>query len=672
VCGIVGFAGLPRTERDLFRMAASLEHRGPDDGGAYFDVGARPFERVGLAMRRLSIIDLVGGHQPQSNAEGSLWVVFNGEIYNYLELSDELRSLGHRFRTASDTEVLIHLYEEFGLGGLERLQGMFAFALHDRRRGELLLARDRLGIKPLYIWGEHGGLAFGSEAKALLELPDVERAPNLDALDAYLTLRYVPGPQTLFEGIFKLPAGHFLRWRPGRLELRRYWRRPAAGSDELRAWVQRAPGRELVDLFGKTFEEAVRRRMGSDVPVGAYLSGGLDSSAIVAAMARQTSRPVETFSVGFDWTGDELSAAERVARHFDCVHHTVICREPDLELLPRIVWHLDEPVGDAIVLPMFLLSRLAREHVKVVLTGEGADESLAGYLMHKTILWARHIYRRLPGAVRRRLPGVIGRAPPGLLGLGFSYPARLGLEGRRRLRAFVHELESGDLERQYVSLISLFGVEDRVAAFTPALQPRIECWRARTAYDPVDASQVGEMEAVLHSQFAHWLPDDILSKQDRLSMANSVEGRVPFLDHELVELCAALPDSLKLKGWREKVVLRDYLRRVLPSEVSRRSKRPFYVPLDRYLQAPAMRRLLDECLDDGVVERRGIIRPEYVRGLRAGAGGEFLTGKRLFALVVLELWFRIFIDRESGLDFRTDVVELPCVSPRREAGRGGR
>ena len=353
----------------------SIRHRGPDGDG--FHVSGK----VALGMRRLSIIDLAGGDQPIFNEDKTIAIVFNGEIYNFRDLRKDLEARGHRFSTHSDTEVIVHLYEDYGDACVDHLRGMFAFALHDIRRGRVLIARDRLGIKPVYYHRSNGRLVFASEIKALLECPQVPREPDFAGIDAYLTLRYSPGPESMFAGISKLPAAHRMTWEKGEIAIQRYWDpapdgAQANGSDDDAASVER---------FASEFEESVRLRMISDVPIGAFLSGGVNSAAIVAAMAKNSDR-VNTFSIGFTWEGNELDAARAVAERLGCAHHETMCKQEHMALLPRIIWALDEPVGDPIVVPMYLLSELARRHVKVVLSGEGADEILAGYLMHKTML----------------------------------------------------------------------------------------------------------------------------------------------------------------------------------------------------------------------------------------------------------------------------------------------
>jgi asparagine synthase (glutamine-hydrolysing) len=635
VCGIAGYANLAQADL-LGRMLGRLGHRGPDDQGMH-RVGT-----TGLGVSRLSIIDLAGGHQPITSEDGSLVIGFNGEIYNYRELSARLADAGHRFATRSDTETVLHLYEEYGPACLDHLRGMFAFAIHDVRRDRLFLARDRLGVKPLYYWARNGRLVFASEIKAILECDHVPREPHAPSVDAYLSLRYVPGPETMFTGIRKLPAGHWMTWEAGELRLERYWI-PQLSVGEYRddAYYE--------ERFAELLTESVQLRLMSEVPLGAFLSGGIDSTAIVATMSRLLNRAVKTFSVGFDWRGDELPAAREVAGALGCEHQEVICRPDDMQLLPRIVWHLDEPVGDAIVVPMYLLSRLARQHVTVVLTGEGADEVLAGYLPHKVMVWTRHYVRWVPSLMRRWLVEPALRSmPAGMLNLGFSYPARLGGRGRQKVLDFVAVAGQRSIEREYLALISLFDERDKAALYGHGSPLRTV---RSTPFDGEypGAERAPYVERVLALQYRHWLPDDILMKQDKMTMANSVEGREPFLDHPLVEFLLQTPPHLKLRRLVDKVLLRRYVARLLPPNVARRPKQAFYVPVDRYLKAGPLREITETCLSETAVRRRGYFDWQHVRALREKIGrGDFLFGKQVLSLIVLELWHRIFIDREAG------------------------
>ncbi len=637
MCGIAGYVGI-RDEALLREMTAALAHRGPDDAG-YLSDGA-----VGLGHRRLSIIDLAGGHQPILNEDESLALIANGEIYNSRELQVDLRTRGHRFRTASDSEVILHLYEELGTRCVERLIGMFAFALWDKRRRRLLVARDRLGVKPLYYAALPGCFLFASELKAILRYRALSGAVDPHGIADYLTLRYSPGPGGMFREIRKLPAGCIAvvdaRGEPA---LSRYWEPP------LVAGPFRGDEREWLRGFAERFERSIERRLIADVPLGAYLSGGVDSSVIVAAMAKRASEPVRTFTVGFDFEHDELSQAAATARLLGCRHTEIASRAEDVALLPEIVWHLDEPIGDAIVVPMYQLAREAKKQVSVILAGEGADETLGGYLFHKALLYGNRLASALPAPLRAALLMPAARALPSwIINLAFSYPAALGASGKRRVIDFLSLLGGEHLPAAYRHLISLFDERDARGLFTADFQERLASTAPPERAARRDASGVPFLNRVIDLQFEHWLPEDILTKQDKLSMAHALEVRVPFLDHELVEYVLAMPPRLKIRRFVSKWLLRRYAAELLPRQVTARRKMPFYVPVERYLEHPRFRELVADALTERALRERGIFRPEAVEKLRAAvAGGEFVFAKQLLGIVILELWFRAMVDRRG-------------------------
>ena len=631
MCGIAGYVGFTEDSGLLGRMTRTLAHRGPDDEGQYLH------GPVGLGHRRLSIIDLSdAGHQPMSDAEGTLWITYNGEIYNYLEVAAELRAKGHTFRSRTDTEAVLHAYKEWGPACLGRFNGMFALAIYDQTTDDLFLARDRIGIKPLYYWNEGNRLLFGSEIKAVLEAGAVAREPSLAAIAQYLKLRFVPGPGTMVQGVCKFPPGHYAHFAHGTLTLHHYWApEPYDGPYRDDAYYH--------EPFADLFEKAVRRRLMSDVPFGAYLSGGLDSSVIVGMMTKLLDHPVKAFAAGFGSPKDELSAAGAVAEHFGTDHQEVICTASDLDRLPQLVWNLDEPQGDAIILPSYLLSLAASKQVKMVLTGEGADETMAGYQFHQVVAWSRQYADYVPSLLHRSIAMPLLRlTPPRLFSRGFSHPGDLGEKRKRRIVAFANRLHGASVSEQYHSLISLFDDADvRDLAVTPFGQA--------TPTDGIDGLRAtsNRLEQVLHLQYADWLPNNILWRQDRMSMANSIEGRVPFLDDELVEFLATVPARLKVRRLREKYILRHFARGLLPPTAARRKKQPFYIPLDRYVEAPEFKALVDRTLAPDAVAKRGLFRPEAVEGLlKRVQSGDFLYAKQVFALIVLELWFQVFIDRE--------------------------
>lgn len=632
MCGIYGLAGF-RDDALLHRMGEVLRHRGPDGAGTWTS------DRFSMGMRRLSIIDLEGGAQPISNEDGSLVVVYNGEIYNYVELMDELRARGHVFRTRCDTEVVVHAFEEWGEECLARMNGMFAFALWDARRQRLWLARDRAGQKPLY-WTRQGGrFLFASEIKALLECESVERRPNLRAVDAYLGLRYVPQPETLFEGIQVLPAGHWLRLDGGEVRVERWWDVP----------LHRGPYRSrgaYEEAFEELFLDAVRLTLRSDVPVGAYLSAGIDSSLVVAAMARETDK-LETFSIGFDSPIDETAEARALAGRLGCTHHEVVARPEDFALLPRTLWHLERPVGDVLILAYYLLARETSRHVKVVLSGEGADESFAGYSFHKIIQWTEWAHRAFPAFLARRVAApLVDAMPVDLLDKLFVYPAHLGKRGQAKTADYLRHYAERDLNGNYVALKALFDWPERRALYAPAFKElATESWirPPRDAEGPF-------LDRLLKLQFDDWLQDNLLLRQDKNTMAHSLELRCPFLDHRIIELAFDMPPRLKVRGLADKWVERRLGRKLLPRENVRRSKNPFYFPLEYFHRSAAIQDLIRMTLDEERVRKRGWFDPATVRELVSRMQtGEFLYLKQVMSLVILELWHLIFIDREQGM-----------------------
>lgn len=637
MCGICGYIGI-NEDGLLESMTAALTHRGPD-GVGYFQSGD-----VGLGHRRLSIIDVAGGQQPIENEDGSLVIICNGEIYNYQSLREGLLLRGHEFRTKSDTEVIMHLYEELGPDCLQQLNGIFALAIYDKIRQQLFLARDRLGVKPLYYADLSGQFLFASEMKAILCYRELQPVLNLRAIHEYLALRYVPGPGTMFKELSKLPAAHYCVVERGRVTLHRYW------QPELFSGPFPASEEEYLEGFAEHFERSVRMQMISEVPLGAYLSGGLDSSAIVAAMSRIVSKPVRTFTVGFDYEHDELTEAAETAKLLGCEHTEIACRAADVELLPEVVYHLDEPIGDAIVIPMYQLAREAKKQVTVILTGEGADEILGGYLFHRALLAGHQLARVTPRAVRRALLApALSLAPAGLINLAFNYPAKLGERGKLKVLDFLRLLEPEQLPEAYRHLLSLFDDRDTASLYTDDFKAALNGGAKSSNGLKASVNAAPYLNRILDLQFGHWLPDDILMKQDKMSMAHAIEARVPFLDHELVEFALRLPPAMKIRAGKSKYILRRYAGRLLPKRAAARRKMPFYVPIEQYFADPKFQELMSDTLSDRSIRARGLLRPEAVLKLRqAMQRGEFVFVKQVFSLIVLELWFRMAVDRRGA------------------------
>ena len=623
MCGIAGrFNYDPRRDVDadvLAAMTTTLRHRGPDAEGYYRADG------VGLGHRRLSIIDLTTGDQPVSNEDGSVQVVFNGEIYNFADLRSELKAAGHRFRTNSDTEVIAHGYEQWGDRCVERFRGMFAFALWDGKRRRLLLARDRVGVKPLYYAELPGvGLVFGSEIKALLEDPDVPLDWEPSAIDSYLSLLYIPAPETIYKAVRKLPAAHILVAENGHTRISRYWQLQFTGAGD--------PNREdqYLEELDSALAEAVRLRLVSDVPLGAFLSGGIDSSLVVAYMAEESSAKVVTTTVAFEQAAfDESAHAETVARHLGCAFHRQLADSRITDLLPRLAWHFDEPFADASAVPTYYVSQAARRLVTVALSGDGGDELWAGY--------ARHWLQREESRVRRSfgrgasLAGIVAGALP-LSVTGVRTLRRLALteEGSYAHKHARHLYEPQAKQRLYSGdfAASVRGAD--------AFEPFRAAWHACRSSDAVDRA--------LFVDFHTYLPDDILTKVDRMSMAVSLEAREPLLDHPLLELSARIPSRLKLKGGTSKYLLRRLLERRLPASITRRPKHGFEAPSAEWLRGP-LAPMVHELLTDGRLASRGLFQQSEIqliwRQHRNKAGDH---QQRLWQLVMLELWFREFID----------------------------
>jgi asparagine synthase (glutamine-hydrolysing) len=638
MCGICGIALSTRSTRRLDRrqverMRDVLTHRGPDDSGLFLD------ERVGLGHRRLSIIDVAAGHQPMANDDGSLHVVYNGEVYNHSVLRAELEARGVRYRTRCDTETVLRIYEADGVQSPRRLRGMFAFAIWDRRTRELFLARDRFGVKPLYyVLHDDGSIYFASEIKALLAAGAVTPALNIAALPDYLANHAPSGDATLFDGVRRLPPGCTLRWRDGEVEIEPYWELSFASAV--------SPDRSDVDLIAEyrdRFTEAVRMRLMSDVPLGMFLSGGIDSAAITATMSRLVDEPIKTFSVAFaEREANELQYARLVARRYRTDHHEVVVSPTDFfGALPKLVWHEDEPLAHPSSVALYFVSRLAAEHVKVVLTGEGSDETLAGYGRYAITLYNLRFgrrYERLVGRpIRDRVRAAIDRLPT-------------TTRFRQRLaRTFLYL--PADPWTLYFDNFSVFSRHQQQSLLTPEVRERVADIDPYAAHRHALGTSDGRslLNRLLDVDIQTYL-HELLMKQDQMSMAASIESRVPFLDHPLVEFTATLPERLKLHGRTTKFVLRQAMRSALPREILSRKKMGFPVPIGSWFRG-AFARVVDDYVLSDRATARGLFEPAYVRQLveRHRRGGEN-HAERLWALVNFEMWNRLFIDGQAADD----------------------
>jgi asparagine synthase (glutamine-hydrolysing) len=630
MCGIAGLVSTDGFDASVNERAIAMRdvmaHRGPDGAGLWSD------DRAVLAHRRLSIVDLNAGQQPMSNEDGTIWVSFNGEIYNHAELRPELEAQGHRYRTRCDTEAIVHAYEQWGDDCVRRFRGMFAFAIWDTRRKRLLLVRDRLGIKPLY-WARAGNtLLFGSEIKALLASNLIEPEVRRGAIPELLAARSLAGDATLYRGVHRVEPGHALTFENGVVRTRRYWDVPVDGSDRsLRP-------HEVVPRFRELLEESVRLRLMSDVPLGVFLSGGIDSSAIAALVARLAPGRVQTFSVAFkDRAFNELDHARSVANHIGAVgHETVIDDRDFFGALPKLVWHEDEPIAHPSSVPLYFVSALARRHAIVILTGEGSDELLAGYGRYTRMLWNWHaggLYERLiPRAVRS---SVAARLVPQLPHRLRRYAARSFIAMPRAPRAMFFDNFAAIPLRDQQSLLA-----PEIAA---AGAHAYEALHAEFERPPATSSL---LQRILYADIKSYLVE-LLMKQDQMSMAASVESRVPFLDHRLVEFAARLPDEWKLSGRTTKRVLREAMTGTLPPGILTRSKMGFPVPFGEWTRA-AWNGVVRDVLLDRRTRERGIFEPGAVEQLIAAHGaGRLAAGDRIWSLLNLELWHRTFIDREG-------------------------
>jgi asparagine synthase (glutamine-hydrolysing) len=631
MCGIAGIVAADRLhadDRDRVRgMRDLLTHRGPDDAGIFVD------DRAALGHRRLSIVDLAAGHQPLANEVDTIWIVFNGEIYNHQSVRAELEAAGHQYKTRSDTETIVHAYEQWGDAAVEHLRGMFAFAVWDAPRRRLLLARDRLGVKPLYWAVAQGRLLFASEIKAILESGLIRAEANERALPELLGTRYLSGSETLFKGIHRLQPGHTLVYDKGTVVIQRYWDIPAGEPSSELAGLSDT---DLVCRFRELLEEAVRIRLMADVPLGMFLSGGLDSSAIAALMARMIDRPLQTFSVAFKQRAfSELDYARQVSTAINADAHEIVIDDEDFfGALPRLIWHEDEPIAHPSSVPLYFVSALARQHVKVVLTGEGSDELLAGYGKYPRALanWrAAAAYGAVPRPLRTWIADSVVPKLPGQFG---RYARRSFLAMPRTPEAmFFDNFAAIGLRRQAMLLAPAFA---DLATAENAYGP------SRAFFDAPNGRST-TLDRLLYTDMKTYLVE-LLMKQDQMSMAASIESRVPFLDHRLVEFAAALPPRMKLNGFTTKWILREAVREVLPPAILARKKMGFPVPFSLWLRE-GWNDVARDVLLDRRSRERGIIEPAAVeRLLTSHAAGQTDGADAVWSLLNLELWYRTHID----------------------------
>ncbi len=626
ICGILNIdSGAPVSGELIRNMCGALAHRGPDSEGVHLGWEVNGGHNAGIGSRRLSIIDLETGSQPLSNEDRTVFLTINGEIYNYRRLREDLRQKGHSFRTGTDAEAIVHLYEDYGIELLKHLRGPFAFALLDERNRELWLARDRTGQKPLYYTVSGGRLLFSSEIESILRVPGVERKVSDRAIHDYLTYQYVPYPDTAFEGIFKLPPAHYLLCREGKIETKKYWELDFTRKLKL---TEKDYCSQLRDIF----KESVRLRLESDVPLGVFLSGGIDSSIVAGVMSAIVNGPVKTFSAGFGEHGfDELKYARIVAEHFKTEHHESRVRLDIPRLLPELIRRLGEPFSDSSIIPSYYIAKMASGEVKVALNGDGGDENFAGYPRHKAVKLHEY-FNLLPGGVKKYIACLAARLP--------EKNSQL-----RKGRAFLMSLGSS-LAHRHGGYISIFDVDRKRGLYSE------DFLRLTERYNPYDfleklhdeSNAPDELDRMLHVDILSYLPCDLLAKMDAASMANSIEARSPFLDHKLMEFTAAMPPELKLKGFRAKYILKKTYLDFLPRAVIRRTKMGFGTPVSGWLRnelAPLFNDtvLSVKCMQRGILNE-GCLRRMADEHMR----GKVDNGHRLWSLLMLELWHRVFID----------------------------
>ncbi|MBC8032345.1 MAG: asparagine synthase (glutamine-hydrolyzing) [Pyrinomonadaceae bacterium] len=626
MCGIVGIVHGDRTDVDqplLARMCDAIRHRGPDDDGFYFNGPA------GLGMRRLSIIDVAGGHQPIHNQDRTAWIVFNGEIYNYRELREKLEKLGHTFYTNSDTEAIVHTYDQYGADCPKHLRGMFAFAIWDERTEELFIARDRVGKKPLLYAHVNGKFIFGSEFSALLQHPAIGKNIDTEALHHYLSFMCVPAPLTAYKAIRKLEPAHSLRWRKGEIRIERYWQPDFTQKLKI---DEHEAGEQAIEVL----RDAVQVRLMSEVPLGAFLSGGIDSSAVVALMSEVSAEPVKTFSIGFEEQDfSELHHARRVAEHVGADHHEFIVRPDALEVLPTLVEHYGEPYADSSAIPTYYVARETRKHVTVALNGDGGDESFAGYERYAAMRLAER-YRRIPAVLRES----VVRQAIDLIPSSATKRSRI-----KDVQRFLGAASLPKAER-YLRWVSVFDTTAKLDLYSSNFWHETQNLQAGEMLDPwfARANGSGIVDTALLADIMTYLPNDLLVKVDIATMAVSLEARSPFLDHKVIEFAASLPEKYKLRGLTTKYLLKQILKKLLPQENLNRRKMGFGVPIGHWFRGQLQPFLRETILSEKAL-KRGLFKPEAVKQMvELHTRGERDHSNQLWTLLMLELWFQRFID----------------------------
>ena len=626
ICGVYNLSGKPVHSGLISQMTKVLRHRGPDDQGLYTN------NSIALGMTRLAIIDLSqAAHQPMSNADGTVWIVYNGEVYNHLQLRKELEAKGYRYQSQSDTETVLHLYEEYGIACLQYLRGMYAFAIWDTKQHKLFLAIDRLGIKPLYYTQVNGSIIFGSEIKVILQYPEVKREIDFISMDEYLRYSCVPAPRTIFKGIKRLPPAHYVTVNGTQVEVQSYWDlhfEPNYSRSET----------EWVKITREMLTECVEMRLMSDVPLGVLLSGGIDSSSVVALMSQTSTEKVKTFTIGFETAGldfrgyDERHDARIIAQRFNTDHHEMIVNPQVNDVMPSIIWHFDEPFANVTAIPAYYLSKMTREYVTVALGGVGGDEAFGGYPRYIGARWLKRFFT-LPPLLRKRVVTTIERLPEGSSDYLFT----------NRLKKFFRGM-STTKEKTYANWMSFFN--GNLSIYSQGVREQLV---ANQTIPPLNgqfriASGLEFLNKLFFVDTKMYLPDNLLTYSDRMSMAHSLELRVPFCDHLIIEFAGTIPPELKAKGFTLKYILKKVMRDILPHEILHKRKQGFSVPLSHWLRHE-LRPLASKVLSPHRIKQRGYFDPEVVSKLwTAHFSGKANYANYLWALIVFDLWHTLYID----------------------------
>lgn len=636
MCGIAGYNFEDKAL--MQKMLALIRHRGPDDSGTFTDRGVAG---VTLGHQRLSIIDLSkNGHMPMTNVKGNLTITYNGEIYNHREIRKDLEKKGYQFKSNTDTEVILNAYDAYGVDCLKLFNGPFAFVIYDPAKKTFFGARDRIGIKPLYYHHENKKFIFCSEIKSML-LHDIPKKINLDSVNWFVSLRYIGGEGTIFQSIQRLMAGHYFIYdlKTDNLFIKKYW--------DLTYGIDKKPEAYFVQELRNQLTAAVKRRLMSDVPLGVYLSGGLDSSTIVALMSEMRDN-IRTFSVGFGYGGevDELKHAKLVAEHFNTDHTEFMVKSELMKNLPRLVWHHDEPLADPACLPAFLLSEQAKKHVTVIQAGEGSDEMFAGYEQNKFLLH-RNKLKYVPKPVRSMGAKTVELVPEKVLNLFFAFASNIGKQGRKRFCNYVKHIDNK--AQAYSEIMGIFNNKERKEILTPGVLSKVKLFdHAKRINEIFYNDKNPYLNQILRYEVKEPLPENLLMKADKTTMAFAIECRVPFLDHKVAEFAATIPPSLKLHGLRdEKYVLKQAVKDIVPKQIIKRKKHRFYVPIDYWLQKEDVQSLVDSLLDKQTVEKQGYFNYTAIEKIKKNfMGSKLFYARQMWTLLNFQLWHKIFIEDE--------------------------